>query len=185
MEIHIKNMVCDRCIMAVNSIFENIGLQPVHTELGKVWLNSSPTEEQVVELSKSLNDVGFELIDDKRSQMIEAIKNIVIKLVHHTDEQENLNLSDILVRKLHHDYSYISSLFSDVTGITIEKYYIRQRTERVKELLAYDDYSVSQIADLLGYSNVAHLSNQFKQVTGMTPTAFKKNTPPRKPLDKV
>ncbi len=185
MEIHVKNMVCNRCITAVKAEFEKVGVVPLNIELGKVTISNKLTKDQSEALNNNLTAIGFEIIDDRRNRLIEQIKNIIVKEVHYTEQHENLNLSDILVRDLHHDYSYLSSLFSETEGITIEKYQIRQKTERVKELLTYDDYSISQIADILGYSSVAHLSNQFKQITGMTPSAFKKNSPHRKPLDKV
>ena len=137
-------------------------------------------------LRRELEALCFELLDDRRMQLIEQVRHLVIDLVHHKNSALRTNLSDYLTEHLHHDYSALSKLFSEVTGTTIEKYFIAQKIERVKELLVYDELSLSQIADLLNYSSTAHLSAQFKSVTGMTPSRFKqekKNL--RKPLDAV
>ena len=126
------------------------------------------------------------MIDDKKSRIIEKIKNIIIDLVHHQDNEAKTNLSDVLSNELHHDYNYLSNLFSEVEGTTIEKYFIAQKIERVKELLVYDELSLSEIAFQLNYSSVAYLSNQFKKTTGLTPSHFKQiKEEKRKPLDEV
>jgi YesN/AraC family two-component response regulator len=130
--------------------------------------------------------LGFQVIDDKKSRMIEKIKNVIIDLVHHQDNDAKTNLSDVLSDALHHDYNYLSNLFSDIEGTTIEKYFIAQKVEKIKELLVYDELSLSEIADRMNYSSVAYLSNQFKKVTGLTPSHFKQiREDKRKPLDKV
>lgn len=167
-------MVCNRCKMAVQTELEKVGLEPLSLELGEIALKQSPETQQLKELEKSLTFLGFELIDNQKSRLIEQIKTEIIKLVHYTDTTNSLKLSVILADHLHHDYSYLSNLFSSVEGTTIEKYYIAQKIEKVKELLIYNEFSLSEISYQLGYSSVAHLSAQFKQVTGMTPSAFKR-----------
>ena len=185
MEVFIKNMVCDRCIMVVNREFEKIGVYPVSIKLGKVEVEKDLSKDQLTRLEHSLEQLGFELLGDKRSKLIENIKSIIIQLVHHPSGEKTINLSQSITKELHLDYSYLSGLFSEMEHTTIEKYFIRQKIERAKELVMYDEHSISQVADILGYSSVAHLSNQFKQVTGYTPTQFKKLPGKRKPLDKV
>ena len=142
--------------------------------------------EEIKELEKVLIPLGFEIIDDKKSRVIEQIKNVIIDLVHHQDNETKNNLSDVLSKELHHDYNYLSNLFSEVEGTTIEKYFIAQKIEKVKELLVYDELSLSEIAFRLNYSSAAYLSNKFKKVTGLTPSHFKQvKEDKRKPLDKV
>jgi AraC-like DNA-binding protein len=172
-KLYIKNMVCNRCKMAVQTELQKVGLEPLSLELGEVALKQSPEAQQLKELEKSLTSLGFELIDNQKSRLIEQIKTEIIKLVHYTDTANPLKLSTILADHLHHDYSYLSNLFSSVEGTTIEKYYIAQKIEKVKELLIYNEFSLSEISYQLGYSSVAHLSAQFKQVTGLTPSQFK------------
>ena len=172
-KLYIKNMVCNRCKMAVQTELEKAGLEPLSIELGEVALKKSPETQQLKELERSLTSLGFELIDNQKSRLIEQIKTEIIKLVHYTGTVNPLKLSALLADHLHHDYSYLSNLFSSVEGTTIEKYYIAQKIEKVKELLIYNELSLSEISYQLGYSSVAHLSAQFKQVTGMTPSQFK------------
>lgn len=172
MKLYIKNMVCPRCIMAVENIFTQLNIPVLDVRLGEVVLSSAIDKEQTNILRKDLEKLGFELLDDSQQQIIEQIKAIVIRQIHHTEEQ-NSTISDILVSELHRDYSYLSKLFSTTEGITIEHFAILQRIERVKELLTYDQQTLSEIADELSYSSVAHLSAQFKKVTGLTPTQFK------------
>ncbi len=182
----IKNMVCDRCIMVVQNELEKLGLDAKNIKLGEVILSKEITSLEKENLSKTLEPLGFEVIDDKKGRIIEKIKNIIIDLVHHQDSDVKTNLSDVLSDKLHHDYNYLSNLFSEVEGTTIEKYFIAQKVEKVKELLVYDELSLSEIANRLNYSSVAYLSNQFKKVTGLTPSHFKQiKEDKRKPLDKV
>ncbi|WP_336715467.1 AraC family transcriptional regulator [Chryseobacterium mucoviscidosis] len=184
--IFIKNMVCDRCIMVVQNELEKLGLDAKNIKLGEVILSKEITSLEKENLSKTLEPLGFEVIDDKKGRIIEKIKNIIIDLVHHQDSDVKINLSDVLSDKLHHDYNYLSNLFSEVEGTTIEKYFIAQKVEKVKELLVYDELSLSEIANRLNYSSVAYLSNQFKKVTGLTPSHFKQiKEDKRKPLDKV
>ena len=184
--IFIKNMVCDRCIMVVQNELEKLGLDAKNIKLGEVILSKEITSLEKENLSKTLEPLGFEVIDDKKGRIIEKIKNIIIDLVHHQDSDVKTNLSDVLSDKLHHDYNYLSNLFSEVEGTTIEKYCIAQKVEKVKELLVYDELLLSEIANRLNYSSVAYLSNQFKKVTGLTPSHFKQiKEDKRKPLDKV
>lgn len=173
MKIYIKNMVCSRCKMVVKSVFENQGQITSSVELGEVEINQQITKHQLQQLDTALKQLGFEIIDDHKSQIIERIKNTIITLVHHSSENIKTNLSQFITSQIHHDYSYLSNLFSEVVGTTIEKYFIAQRIERAKELLVYNQLTLSEIADQLGYSSVAYLSNQFKKTTGVTPTHFK------------
>jgi len=186
MKLYIKNMVCNRCKLAVQSEMEKAGLEVIHMELGEVDLLKEPTTRQLEQLETGLNNLGFELISDQKSRVIDQIKTQLISMVHYADKPEHFKLSVVLADRLHHDYSYLSNLFSAVEGITIEKYHIAQKIERVKELLVYNELSLSEIAYQMGYSSLAHLSSQFKQVTGLTPSAFKKlQKQQRKPLDMV
>lgn len=179
-------MVCNRCIMVVENLMDKLGIKLLDIHLGEVILENELTIQKKEKLSKALVSLGFELIDDKKNRIIERIKNIVIDLVHHNDINIKINLSDVLSSKLHHDYNYLSSLFSEVEGSTIEKYFIAQKIEKVKELLVYDELSLSEIAYRLNYSSVGYLSNQFKKVTGFSPSHFRKICKERrKPLDEV
>ncbi len=186
-KLFIKNMVCNRCIMAVENELNKLELQPVSVVLGEAIINTDPDRATLEVLRKNLQALGFELIDDKKSRLVEKIKTEIINFVHYDKEPEgHVNLSDHLAKTLKHDYSYLSSLFSAVEGTTIEKYVILQRIERVKELLVYDELTLSKIAWKMGYSSVQHLSNQFKKVIGLSPTAYKKMQEyNRKTLDKV
>ena len=182
----IKNMVCNRCIMVVQNELEKLGLTVKNIKLGEVTLDKELAENVKTNLVQALTVLGFELIDDKKSRIIEKIKNIIIELVHHQNNDAKTNLSDVLSSQLHHDYNYLSNLFSEIEGTTIEKYFIAQKIEKVKELLVYDELSLSEIAFRLNYSSVAYLSNQFKKVTGLTPSYFKQiKEGKRKPLDKL
>lgn len=185
-KLFIKNMVCNRCIMVVRNELEKLGLSIKDIQLGEVTLENDLSDTQKESVDAVLEPLGFERIDDRKSRIIEKIKNIIIDLVHYKDGEIKTNLSDILSNRLHHDYNYLSNLFSEVEGTTIEKYFIAQRIERVKELLVYDELSLSEIAFRLNYSSVAYLSNQFKKVTGLTPSHFRQvKAGKRKPLDKV
>lgn len=165
-------MVCARCKLAVGKVLEDAGLVAAVIELGEVTLKTEPTAQQLRTVGNSLRSLGFELIDDQKSRLIERIKTTIIQQVHHTGSSP-LKLSVVLAAKLAHDYTYLSNLFSSVEGQTIEKYHIAQKVERVKELLVYNELTLKEIAYQSGYSSVAHLSAQFKQVTGMTVSAFK------------
>jgi len=185
-KVFIKNMVCNRCIIVVQDEMKKLGLEIKNIKLGEVSLEKDLTSAEKVALQGILVPLGFEVIDDKKSRIIEQIKNVIINLVHYEDNNLKTNLSDILSRKLNHDYNYLSNLFSEVESTTIEKYFIAQKVEKVKELLVYDELSLSEIALQLNYSSVAYLSNQFKKVTGLTPSHFKQiREDKRKPLDKV
>lgn len=179
-------MVCNRCIMAVEQLFKSEDIEIKESNLGSVDTTDPLTPDQLKTIESKLLDIGFERIDDKKSQIIEKIKTTVIEHVHHSEEQLKTNLSDYLSEKLNYDYHYLSNIYSEVEGTTIEKFYIAQRIEKVKELLVYDELTLSEIAFKLHYSSVAHLSNQFKKVTGLTPSYFKNiKIEKRKPLDKV
>ena len=171
--LHIKNMVCNRCIMVVKNQLEQLGLQPVSVELGIAILPSKITDEVYHAVKVSLEPFGFELIDDKKSQIIEQIKDAIIELVHYNDNDLKVNLSDYLTTKLNRDYSSLSKLFSEVTNTTIEKYLIAQKIERAKELLVYGELSLNEIADKLNYSSAAYLSAQFKRINGSHWTKYK------------
>lgn len=167
-------MVCSRCKMVVESILENLGIATVAIELGEVELSYEMQEEQKDKLLKNLRFVGFDLIDDKKSRTIEKIKTIIIDLVQNKNNDLNSNLSDYILNQLHQDYNTLSNLFSEVENTTIEKYFINQKIEKVKELIIYDELSLSEIAYSLNYNSISHLSHQFKKVTGFSPTYFKK-----------
>ena len=185
-QLRIKNMVCDRCKKAVEQVLKDIGLTPERIDLGEVWVIDVPTEAQLAQLKTRLEALGFELLDDQRQQMIERMKTAIIALVHHHQGNKTLNLSVYLSQLLHRDYSALSKLFSEVTGLTIERYFIMQRIERVKELIRYDELTLTEIAYQMNYSSVAHLSSQFRSVTGMTPTQFRfMKTAQRANLDEV
>ena len=182
----IKNMVCNRCIMVVQHLFESMGYPPVHIELGEVETEHPVKKDDLEAIKATLVSYGFEMIDDTTSVLIERIKTLVIELIHYHKEPIHENYSSYIASKLHKDYTYLSNLFSDVTGTTIEKYIINQKIERVKELLVYDELTLSEIAYELGYSSVAYLSGQFKKVTGLTPGHFKQiKANKRIPLDEV
>lgn len=179
-------MVCDRCIMVVSEQLLKLGIEPVSVTLGEVVLKQEINGQQKQALGAVLQGLGFALIDDKKSRLIEQIKTLIVALVHHQQEGLKTNLSEYLSTRLNIDYNYLSTLYSEVEGSTIEKYYIAQKIEKVKELLEYDELSLSQIAHQLNYSSVAYLSNQFKKVTGFTPSQFKSSREhQRKPLDKL
>lgn len=184
--LYIKNMVCDRCKMAVDQTLRNMGIRPLSVELGEVRIADDLPAEERAQLRLALARLGFELLGDRRQRTIEQMRQAIIRLVHYRDNNSTLNLSGYLSSQLHQDYSALSKLFSEVEGKTVERYYMEQRIERVKELIKYDELSLTQIALQMNYSSVAYLSSQFKSVTGMTPTQFKalkRNL--RKSLDKV
>jgi len=174
MKLLIKNMVSLRCKMIVKSELEKMHLQFTVVELGEVEITGELSSEQQQELKTSLLKSGLELLEDKKSMLIERIKNIVVEMIHYSDEAPLLNFSSYLSEKLNYDYNYLSNLFSEVKGTTIEHFIIAHKIERAKELLIYNELTLTEIAEKLHYSNVAHLSNQFKKVTGLTPTFFKK-----------
>lgn len=166
-------MVCSRCKMVVKSELVKLRLQLLSVDLGEVETIEQITAEQKIEISEHLKGFGFELIDDKKSRVIDKIKTLIIELVHQQNAQLNINLSDYLSNKFTQDYSSLSNLFSEVEDTTIEKYFINQKIEKVKELLLYDELTLSEIAFQMNYSSVAYLSNQFKKVTGFSPSHYK------------
>ncbi len=186
MILYIKNMVCNRCILVVKQELDKLNIESRNISLGEVELKNEIAKEQMQQFGNNIATLGFELLDNSKQKLIEKIKNIIIKQVHYSPEENHHNFSEILSQALHKDYSYLSSLFSEVEGVTIEKYIISQKIEKVKELIIYDELSLSEIAFKLGYSSVAHLSAQFKKVTGLTPSYFKQvGQKKRKPLDKI
>lgn len=185
-ELYIKNMVCHRCILVVAEEMKKLGYPVIDVQLGEVTLDRMISEAEKQAIGRHLSDFGFELIDDRKSQLINQIKIQIIDVVQNKDSELNVNLSEFLSSRLHKEYSVLSSLFSEVEGTTIEQYFIAQKIEKVKELLVYDEMTLSEIAFRLHYSSVAHLSNQFKKVTGLTPSHFKKiKANKRQALDKV
>jgi len=159
--------------MAVKAELEKAGLHPLAVELGEADIPEALTKQQLDGLNTALKHLGFELIDNRKVTLIEKVKTLLIEHIYHNDEAGNVNLSVFLSDRLHYDYAYLSNLFSEVEGTTIEKYFINLKIEKVKELLVYDELSLSEIADKLGYSSVAHLSSQFKKITGLTPSFYK------------
>jgi AraC-like DNA-binding protein len=159
--------------MAVKSELEKLGLHHTKVELGETEIMEDLSAEKWDNLSTSLKKIGLELLDDKKHVMVEKIKTIIIELVHYNEDQIKTNLSDYLSEKLNHNYKYLSNLFSEVKGTSIEKFYLSNKIERVKELLVYDELNLTDIAYKLHYSSVSHLSNQFKKMTGLTPSHFK------------
>lgn len=174
MDINIKNMVCQRCVLVVSQIFERTGIEIENIQLGKVKTTKEVAPDKLEQVDKSLKRMGFEIINDSKGRLIESIKNITVDYVYHHSGESKMNFSEYLTNKLNLDYPYLSSLFSSVEGTTIEKYMISLKIERVKELLVYDEKTLSEIAFEMGYSSVAHLSGQFKKITGFTPSYFKK-----------
>src|SRR2546423_5920457 len=174
MKLYIKNMVCIRCKMIVKNELSGLGLHYTRVELGEaVIMENNITEAQHNKIKIALLKWGLELMDDKKSMLIEKIKNVIIESIHYSDEQLQINFSNYLSEKLNYDYTYLANLFSEVEGTTIEHFIITHKIERVKELLVYNELSLTEIAWKLHYSSVAHLSNQFKKITGLTPSYFK------------
>lgn len=166
-------MVCTRCKMVVRSELEKLGLHYTLVDLGEANIMEDISKEKLELLGKALIKSGLELMDDKKSILVEKIKTLIIELVHYKDEQIKINLSDYLSEKLNYDYTYLANLFSEVKGTTIEQFYLGHKIEKVKELLVYNELNLTEIADKLHYSSVAHLSNQFRKMTGLTPSHFK------------
>ncbi len=187
MELRIRNMVCNRCIKSVESIFRQAGLEPASIELGKVVLINDADEKQLQGIRKNLEAEGFDLLDNSKSKLVDDIRRLIINLVHYGELDEmNQNLSSYLSDKLHKDYNYLSNVFSSAENYTIEHFFILQKIERIKEWLVYDELTLSEMAFRLGYSSVAHLSSQFKKVTGFTPSQFRKlKDHHRNPLDRI
>ncbi len=159
--------------MVVKAELEKLGLHYIFVELGEAEIMEKVSDNQLKQLDSTLRKSGLELMDDNKTILVEKIKTMIIELIHYNDKQLKINLSDHLSKKLNHNYTYLSNLFSEVKGITIEKYYLSHKIEKVKELLIYDELNLNEIAFKLHYSSVAHLSNQFKKMTGLTPSHFK------------
>jgi AraC-like DNA-binding protein len=173
MKLYIKYMVSLRCKMMVKEELKKLGLHYVIVDLGVVEILEDITEAQRILLKKNLLLSGLELLDDKRSILIEKIKNVIIEMIHYSDELPKVNFSDLLSEKLDYDYTYLSNIFSEVKGITIQQFIMIHKIERVKELLLYDELNLTEISYKLHYSSVGHLSNQFKKITGLSPSFYK------------
>ncbi len=186
MTLYVKNMVCDRCKLVMKSELEKLGFHPIAIELGEITLAEELSPEALEKIAETIDPLGFQLIDNKQKRIIEKIKSTVINTIHGSGEDKRYKYSQILSEALHHDYSYLSKLFSEVEGTTIEQFIIKQKIEKVKELMVYDELSLNEIASRLGYSSSAHLSAQFKKVTGLPPSHFKNvGAHQRKSLDKL
>ncbi len=172
-KLYIKYMVSLRCKMMVKEELEKLGLHHVVVDLGVVEIHEDITPEKRAALQKALLKSGLELMDDKRSILIERIKNVIVEMIHYSDELPAVNYSDYISQKLEYDYTYLANMFSEVKGITIQQFIINHKIEKVKELLIYDELNLTEISYKLHYSSVAHLSNQFKKITGLTPTFYK------------
>jgi AraC-like DNA-binding protein len=173
MKIYIKYMVSLRCKMVVKEELKKLGLHFIVVDLGEIEIMEEISDVQREELKTALLESGLELMDDKRSVLIDKIKKVVVEMIHFSDESPHVNYSEYISEKLKYDYTYLSNLFSEINGITIQQFIISHKIERVKELLFYDELSLTEISYRLQYSSVAHLSNQFKKVTGLSPTKFK------------
>lgn len=173
MKLYIKYMVTNYCKMAVKAELNKLGLHFIVVDLGEIEIMEELSAEQILQLKVALSGIGFELMDDKRAILIERIISVIIDMVHNSAEMNNLNFSDYLSKKLNHHYTYLSNIFSEVKGITIQQFIIIHKVERIKELLMYDELNLTEISYLLNYSSVAHLSNQFKKITGLSPSHFK------------
>lgn len=174
MKLYVKYMVSIRCKLMVKEALMQLGLHYVFVNLGEIDILEELTTEQREQLRAALKKSGLELMDDKKAILIERIKNAIVEMVHYSDEPLKINFSVFLAEKMQYDYTYLANLFSEVVGTTIEHFIIAHKIERVKELIVYDELNLTQISYLLNYSSVAHLSNQFKKVTGLTPSHFKK-----------
>ncbi len=173
MKLFIKYMVSLRCKMVVKEELKKMGLHYVIVELGEVEIMETLSAEQRTQLKELLLTSGLELMDDKKAVLIEKVKNIIIEMIHYSDELPNTNFSDFLSEKLNFDYTYLSNMFSEVNGITIRQFIINHKVERIKELIIYEELNMTEIAWKMKYSSVAHMSNQFKKITGLTPSHFK------------
>ncbi|MBN8781820.1 MAG: AraC family transcriptional regulator [Terrimonas ferruginea] len=173
MKLYIKNMVCIRCTMVVKAELEQLGLHYTSVALGEADIIENISPEQLDQFKRALLKSGLELMDNKKSVLIQKIKTVIVELVHYSEEPLTIKFSEYLSSKLNHDYTYLANLFSEVQGTTIEKFFIAHKIERVKELLVYNELTLTEIAFKMHYSSVAHLSSQFKKVTGLTPTHFR------------
>jgi AraC-like DNA-binding protein len=179
-------MVSNRCKIAVKEELKKFGLHFIFVDLGEVEIMENISAEQREQLKIALHNSGFELMDDKKTILIEKIKNVIIEMVHYTDEMIKTNFSDYLSKKLNHNYTYMANLFSEVQGTSIEQFIILHKIERIKELIIYGELNISEIAWKMNYSSIAHLSNQFKKVTGLSPSHFKQLKDKRRsPIEEI
>ncbi len=186
LKIFIKYMVSNRCKLAVKEVLKNLGVHFLIVDLGEVEIMEELSQEQRAQLREGLLQTGLELMDDRKGILIERIKNAIVEMVHHSDDNPKTNFSDYLSDKLHYDYTYLANLFSEVQGATIGQFIIAHKIERIKELITYGELNISEIAWKMNYSSVAHLSNQFKKITGLTPTHFKQLKDKRRsPIEKI
>ena len=186
MKLYVKFMVSLRCKLMVKDTLNKIGIPFKNINLGEIEIAEPISEQQREQLQNNLLELGLELMDDKKAILIERIKHVIIEMVHYSDEIPKVNFSDYLSKQLHYDYTYLSNLFSENQGLTIEHFVILHKIERVKELIIYDEKNLSEIANMMHYSSVSHLSSQFKKVTGLTPTIFRSMLViKRKSLDKL
>jgi AraC-like DNA-binding protein len=179
MKLYIKYMVSTRCKLMVVAELEKLGVHDAKVDLGEVQIKERLSQAQRQEFNIALKGIGLYLIEDKKSILVERIKHVVIKAIHYTDKILKIKFSEHLSKTLHYSYPYLANVFSNTTGSTIEKLVIKHKIERVKELIVYDELTLTEIAYKLNYSSVGHLSNQFKKITGLTPTTFKRLRPPR------
>jgi AraC-like DNA-binding protein len=186
LKLYIKYMVSSRCKMVVKEALTKHGFHFTPVELGKVEIMEDISETERILLKEELLKSGLELMDDKRAMLIEKIKNVIVEMIHHSDEVIKVNFSNFLSEKLKYDYTYLANLFSEVQGTTIEQFVIFHKIERIKELIIYDELNITEIANKMNYSSVSHLSNQFKKVTGLTPSHFKQLKEKRRsPLEDI
>jgi AraC-like DNA-binding protein len=179
-------MISNRCKLAVKEELKKLGLHFIVVDLGEVEIMETMTTEQHKQLQAGLVSAGLELMDDKRAVLIEKIKNVITEMIHHSDESPKMNYSDYISEKLNYDYTYLSNLFSEIKGITIQQFIIIHKIERVKELLIYDELNLTEISYKLHYSSVAHLSNQFKKITGLSPSHYKQLKDKRRsPIEEI
>jgi AraC-like DNA-binding protein len=186
LKIFVKYMVSNRCKMAVKEQLEKLGLHYIVVDMGEVEIMENLSQAQQIQLQLGLKESGLELMDDKKAILIEKIKNVITEMIHHSEEVPKVNYSDFISEKLDYDYTYLSNLFSEVKGITIQQFIIVHKIERVKELLFYGELNLTEISYKLHYSSVAHLSNQFKKVTGLSPSAYKQlKDKHRSPIEEI
>lgn len=185
MKLYIKYMVSLRCRLVVKAELQKLGIHHSMIDLGMVEVQEDVTDRQREQLRENLLKSGLELLDDKKSILIEKIKNVIIEMIHYSDELPRVNYSEYISEKLKYDYTYLSNVFSEVKGVTIQHFIILHKIEKVKELLLYDEINLTQISYKLHYSSVAHLSNQFKKITGLSPSYFKKIKQQRQNIENV
>lgn len=173
MKIYVKNMACESCKVVVKEALEEMDIHPVKVDLGEIEIKDDISDDEKRELNSRIKKVGLELLEKKQGVLIEKIRSVMVDYVYKSEEKPNVNFSVLLSEKLHHSYTYLANFFSEVEATTIEQYIIALKIERIKELIIFGEHTFSEIAYMLHYSSIAHLSNQFKKVTGLTPTHFK------------